>query len=117
MTDKGNYVIFIKIKLLPNQQKQIITGFGGSFTEASAYLLNQLSKKKGGKCLQTSLINSKISKVKSEINHLKIGLPTKPPLLTYCYIPLKKTKQKLFLNFKKVKLKTKHKTLKKVIIK
>jgi glucosylceramidase len=36
---------FIKIKLLPNQQKQIITGFGGSFTEASAYLLNQLSKK------------------------------------------------------------------------
>ena len=36
---------FIKIELLPNQQKQTITGFGGSFTEASAYLLNQISKK------------------------------------------------------------------------
>lgn len=33
-----------QIKLLPGQKFQTITGFGGSFTEASAYLLNQLSK-------------------------------------------------------------------------
>lgn len=33
-----------QIKLLPEQKFQTITGFGGSFTEASAYLLNQLSK-------------------------------------------------------------------------
>ena len=33
------------IKLLPSEKFQTITGFGGSFTEASAYLLNQLSKK------------------------------------------------------------------------
>jgi len=32
------------IKILPNEKFQTITGFGGSFTEASAYLLNQLGK-------------------------------------------------------------------------
>ncbi|MEI6865713.1 glycoside hydrolase family 30 protein [Flavicella sp.] len=32
------------IKILPEQKFQTITGFGGSFTESSAYLLNQLSK-------------------------------------------------------------------------
>ncbi len=31
-----------EIKLLPEQEFQTITGFGGSFTESSAYLLNQL---------------------------------------------------------------------------
>lgn len=33
-----------KIRILPEQKYQIITGFGGSFTEASASLLNKLSK-------------------------------------------------------------------------
>ena len=33
------------IKLNPNEQFQTITGFGGAFTEASAYLLNKISKK------------------------------------------------------------------------
>ena len=33
------------IKLLPDEKFQTITGFGGSFTEASAYLLKKLSKK------------------------------------------------------------------------
>ena len=32
------------INLDPQQKLQTITGFGGSFTEASAYLLNRLSK-------------------------------------------------------------------------
>jgi len=35
----------ISIQLLPDQKFQTITGFGGSFTEASACLLNHLSKK------------------------------------------------------------------------
>lgn len=39
----GNEVV--NIQLLPNIKYQTITGFGGSFTESSAYLLNQLSKK------------------------------------------------------------------------
>ena len=39
----ANQEEIIQIKLLPAQKRQIITGFGGSFTESSAYLLNQLS--------------------------------------------------------------------------
>ena len=34
-----------KIQLNPDTKFQTITGFGGSFTESSAYLLNRLSKK------------------------------------------------------------------------
>ncbi len=34
----------ITITINPNKKFQTITGFGGAFTEASAYLLNQLSK-------------------------------------------------------------------------
>jgi len=34
------------IKILPEKKYQTITGFGGAFTESSAYLLNKLSQKK-----------------------------------------------------------------------
>ncbi len=40
------------IKIDPTKKFQTITGFGGSFTEASAYLLNQLSKPNRGKILE-----------------------------------------------------------------
>jgi glucosylceramidase len=40
------------IKLNPNQKYQVISGFGGSFTEASAYLLNKLSPASRSKILQ-----------------------------------------------------------------
>ncbi len=40
------------IKLLPDEKFQTITGFGGSFTESSAYLLNQLSKANREKVLE-----------------------------------------------------------------
>ncbi|MHC1707322.1 MAG: glycoside hydrolase family 30 beta sandwich domain-containing protein [Bacteroidales bacterium] len=36
---------FVNVELLPGERFQTISGFGGSFTEASAYLLNQVSKK------------------------------------------------------------------------
>lgn len=39
------------IELLPEKTFQTITGFGGSFTESSAYLLNKLSKKNRNKIL------------------------------------------------------------------
>ena len=42
------------IKLFPAKEKQTITGFGGSFTESSAYLLNKLgeeNRKKNYRCL------------------------------------------------------------------
>ncbi|WP_445750103.1 glycoside hydrolase family 30 protein [Polaribacter sp.] len=35
----------VNITLFPSKKRQKITGFGGSFTEASAYLLNNISKK------------------------------------------------------------------------
>ena len=35
----------LQIQLFPDRKFQTITGFGGSFTEASASLLNKLSKK------------------------------------------------------------------------
>lgn len=40
------------IKLHPEKTRQTITGFGGSFTESSAYLLNRLSKENRDKILE-----------------------------------------------------------------
>ena len=40
------------IKILPNQKFQTISGFGGAFTESSAYLLNKLSKANRDKILK-----------------------------------------------------------------
>jgi glucosylceramidase len=42
----------VKISILPEKEFQTITGFGGSFTEASAYLLNQISKENRDKILE-----------------------------------------------------------------
>jgi len=42
----------VTIKLMPEQTLQTITGFGGAFTESSAYLLNKLSKKNRDTILQ-----------------------------------------------------------------
>jgi glucosylceramidase len=42
----------IRISIKPGEKYQKITGFGGSFTEASAYLLNKLSKTNRNKILQ-----------------------------------------------------------------
>lgn len=41
-----------EIILLPEEKFQTITGFGGSFTEASAHLLNQLSRKNRRRILE-----------------------------------------------------------------
>jgi glucosylceramidase len=42
----------VYIKLNPGKKYQTISGFGGSFTEASAYLLNQLGKENRTKILE-----------------------------------------------------------------
>ncbi len=42
----------VNIKLLPDETFQTITGFGGSFTEASAFLLNQLSQENRARILE-----------------------------------------------------------------
>jgi glucosylceramidase len=41
-----------RINILPNQQFQKIIGFGGAFTESSAFVLNQLSKTKRDEILK-----------------------------------------------------------------
>jgi glucosylceramidase len=41
-----------EISILPDEKFQTITGFGGSFTESSAYLLNQLGKENRNKILE-----------------------------------------------------------------
>ncbi|PWN06401.1 glycosyl hydrolase family 30 [Rhodohalobacter mucosus] len=42
----------VEISIFPNQEFQTITGFGGSFTEASAYLLNRLSRENRMKIIE-----------------------------------------------------------------
>jgi len=42
----------VSISIIPDEEFQTITGFGGSFTEASAYLLNQLSAENRKKILE-----------------------------------------------------------------
>ena len=44
--------ILSKIILFPEKKLQTITGFGGAFTESSAYLLNKLSKENRNKILK-----------------------------------------------------------------
>ncbi|MEM9075470.1 MAG: glycoside hydrolase family 30 protein [Bacteroidota bacterium] len=41
-----------KIQIIPEEKYQTITGFGGSFTEASAFLLNKLSKENRDKIIE-----------------------------------------------------------------
>ena len=41
-----------KVVLKPEEKRQTITGFGGSFTESSAYLLNQLSEENRAKIIE-----------------------------------------------------------------
>ncbi len=48
-SDEGTPAV---IRLLPGQEFQKITGFGGSFTESSAHLLNQLSRNNREKVIE-----------------------------------------------------------------
>ncbi|HPJ63206.1 MAG TPA: hypothetical protein PLA29_11465, partial [Lentimicrobium sp.] len=41
-----------EISILPEQEFQSIVGFGGSFTEASAHLLNRVSKENRNRVLE-----------------------------------------------------------------
>ncbi|HRF41862.1 MAG TPA: glycosyl hydrolase family 30, partial [Saprospiraceae bacterium] len=42
----------LEINILPDETFQTVTGFGGSFTEASCYLLNRLSEANRAKVLE-----------------------------------------------------------------
>ncbi|MBT8376753.1 MAG: glycosyl hydrolase family 30, partial [Bacteroidia bacterium] len=74
----------INIELLPNEEFQTITGFGGSFTEASAYLLNQLSPEKRDEIIKAyfSEEGSNYSLTRTHINSCDFSLSN------YSYAPV-----------------------------
>ncbi|MEM9857814.1 MAG: glycoside hydrolase family 30 protein [Bacteroidota bacterium] len=79
VTDKGT-----NIRLLPEQEYQTITGFGGSFTESSAYLLNQLGPENQEKILEAYFGESgaKYSLTRTHINSSDFSLNN------YSYAPV-----------------------------
>ena len=79
----------ISIQLLPDNKYQTITGFGGSFTEASAYLLNQLSKKNRDLILEAyfGAEGAKYSLTRTHINSCDFSLSN------YSYAPVEGDKE------------------------
>ena len=79
----------VLIKLLPETKFQIITGFGGSFTEASASLLNKLSKKNRDLILDAYFGSNgaKYSLTRTHINSCDFSLGQ------YAYAPVKGDKE------------------------
>lgn len=74
----------ISIKLNPENKRQTITGFGGSFTESSAYLVNQLSPEKRNEILEAYFGEggSKYSLTRTHINSCDFSLSN------YSYAPV-----------------------------
>ena len=74
----------VSIKLRPDQKFQTITGFGGSFTESSAYLLNQLSDLKRNEVLQAYFGNdgARYSLTRTHMNSCDFSLSN------YSYAPV-----------------------------
>ncbi len=52
ITEFSNNETASSLKIFPNQKFQTITGFGGSFTESSAYLLNKIGKENREKIIK-----------------------------------------------------------------
>jgi glucosylceramidase len=79
----------ISIQLLPGTKFQTITGFGGSFTKASAYLLNKLSKKNRELILDAYFGDegARYSLTRTHINSCDFSLGN------YSYAPVKGDKQ------------------------
>ena len=73
-----------RISILPEEKFQTITGIGGSFTEASAHLLNQLSKENRGKILEAYFGESgaRYSLTRTHINSCDFSLGN------YSYAPV-----------------------------
>ena len=77
------------LKLLPEEKYQTITGFGGSFTEASAYLLNNLSQENRDKVLEAYFGESgaKYSLTRTHMNSCDFSLSN------YSYAPVEGDKE------------------------
>tara|TARA_B100000795_G_scaffold268617_1_gene255970 strand:- start:498 stop:1997 length:1500 start_codon:yes stop_codon:yes gene_type:complete len=79
----------IQIKLLPEQKRQTITGFGGSFTESSAYLLNKLSKENRNRIIEAYFGESgaKYSLTRTHMNSCDFSISQ------YSYAPVENDKE------------------------
>ena len=79
----------IQVTLLPALKKQTITGFGGSFTESTAYLLNQLSKKNRDSIIEAYFGESgaKYSLTRTHMNSCDFSLSQ------YSYAPVEGDKE------------------------
>lgn len=74
----------VEITILPHETYQTITGFGGSFTEASAHLLNQLGRENRAKIIEAYFGESgaKYSLTRTHINSCDFALTN------YSYAPV-----------------------------
>ena len=81
-----------EIKINPEEKFQTITGFGGSFTEASAYLLNQLGEENREKILEAYFgeNGARYSLTRTHINSCDFSLRN------YSYAPTKDKELKDF---------------------
>ena len=79
----------ITITINPEEKFQTITGFGGSFTESSAYLLNKVSKENRNKILEAYFGESgaRYSLTRTHINSCDFSLSN------YSYAPVDKDKE------------------------
>jgi len=80
----GDSEDFLEIDILPNEKFQTITGFGGSFTEASAYLLNNLGPENRKKILEAYFGDdgARYSLTRTHINSCDFSLSN------YSYAPI-----------------------------
>ena len=89
----------IPLDIFPNEQFQKILGFGGSFTEASAYVLHTLSKKNKDSILQAyfSSSGSQYSLTRTHINSCDFSLSN------YSYAPISGDKELKYFSIEKDK--------------
>lgn len=95
-SDNFNANDAIKIQLDPQKKRQTITGFGGSFTESTAYLLNQLSKKNRNKIIEAYFgdSGSKYSLTRTHMNSCDFSLNQ------YSYAPIEGDKDLEYFSVK-----------------
>ncbi|MGC1203323.1 MAG: glycoside hydrolase family 30 protein [Flavobacteriaceae bacterium] len=89
ITEFQNFEDKVFLKLIPEQTFQTITGFGGAFTESSAYLLNKLSKENRKKIIDAyfSKEGAHYSLTRTHMNSCDFSLSN------YSYTPLEGDKE------------------------
>ena len=83
-TEDPNEINTVTVELYPDEKYQKIVGFGGSFTEASAYLLNQISEANRHKIIEAYFGDSgaRYSLTRTHINSCDFSLSN------YSYAPV-----------------------------